>query len=217
MARSIWSPEGRKSQFRPGIVAESGPFSLRPAKIRLYSRPSHTETWLKRPSGGSRAVKARLLTRFRRNQPENYHYGATRFLYAPAARSWRPLWSPIAPLESENGGLHFRCAQQHPHHRPRADRADAAQGATGRQRHRRQGWPHPVRRHQAAGAGWRRRSRQALGAVFRQFALARRYADQLEDRLRLDQAAAPARRDARWLRRGLAIHQEGTPGPAARA
>jgi hypothetical protein len=29
--------------------------------------------------------KARLLTRFRRNQPENYHYGATRFFYASAA------------------------------------------------------------------------------------------------------------------------------------
>src|SRR5467141_5376861 len=40
-------------------------------KIPLYTAPSHTETWLKRPSGGSRAEKARLLTRFRRNQPEN--------------------------------------------------------------------------------------------------------------------------------------------------
>ncbi|KRR08315.1 hypothetical protein CQ12_36690, partial [Bradyrhizobium jicamae] len=30
-----------------------------------------------RPSGGNRASQARLLTRFRRNQPENYHYGAT--------------------------------------------------------------------------------------------------------------------------------------------
>jgi hypothetical protein len=37
-----------------------------------------------RPSGGSRASQARLLTRFRRNQPENYHYGATRFFYASA-------------------------------------------------------------------------------------------------------------------------------------
>src|SRR5436305_8994009 len=45
--------------------------SLLPPKIRLYTAPSHTETWLKRPSGGSRAEKARLLTRFRRNQPEN--------------------------------------------------------------------------------------------------------------------------------------------------
>ena len=62
--------------------------------------------------------------------------------------------------------------------------------AAGGQRYRRQGRPHPVRRHQAAGAGRRRRSRQALGAVFRQFALARRHADQLEDDFRFDQAAA---------------------------
>jgi hypothetical protein len=29
--------------------------------------------------------KARLLTRFRRNQPENHHYVATRFFYASVA------------------------------------------------------------------------------------------------------------------------------------
>src|SRR6266852_2634560 len=39
------------------------------------------------------------------------NYGATRFFYASAAGSWRSLWPPIAPLESENGGLHFRCPQ----------------------------------------------------------------------------------------------------------
>jgi hypothetical protein len=48
-----------------------GLISLRLAENRLYSAPSHTEAWLKRPSGGNRADKARLLTRFRRNQPEN--------------------------------------------------------------------------------------------------------------------------------------------------
>jgi hypothetical protein len=50
---------------------KKGRISLLLAKIPLYTAPSHTETWLKRPSGGSRAEKARLLTRFRRNQPEN--------------------------------------------------------------------------------------------------------------------------------------------------
>jgi len=60
-----------------GGTSQSGPFSLLLAEIALYSAPSHTETWLIRPSGGSRAVKARLLTRFRRNQPENQNYGAT--------------------------------------------------------------------------------------------------------------------------------------------
>src|SRR5882724_7351417 len=52
-------------------AGKTGLISLRLAEKRLYSAPSHTETWLKRPSGGSRAIKARLLTRFRRNQPEN--------------------------------------------------------------------------------------------------------------------------------------------------
>ena len=77
------------------------------------------------------------------------------------------------------------------------------QRVAGGQRHRRQGRPHPVRRHQAPGAGRRRRRGQALRAVFRQLALARRHADQLEDDLRLDQAPAAARRDAR-LGRGHA-------------
>jgi hypothetical protein len=54
-----------------GEASEMGPISLLLAKIPLYTAASHTETWLKRPSGGSRADKARLLTRFRRNQPEN--------------------------------------------------------------------------------------------------------------------------------------------------
>ena len=62
---------------------------------------------------------------------------------------------------------------------------------------RRQGRPRAVRRHQAAGAGRRRGSRKTLGAVLRQFALARRHADQLEDDFRLDQAPASPRRGAR--------------------
>ena len=49
-----------------------GHISLLLVKIPLYTAPSHTETWLNRPSGGNRADKARLLTRFRRNQPENF-------------------------------------------------------------------------------------------------------------------------------------------------
>src|SRR2546423_12622394 len=36
---------------------ESGLISLLLAGIRLYTAPSHTETWLKRPSGGSRAIR----------------------------------------------------------------------------------------------------------------------------------------------------------------
>ena len=53
------------------IAAKFGPFSLLLAEIALYTAASHTETWLNTPSGGNRACQARLLTRFRRNQPEN--------------------------------------------------------------------------------------------------------------------------------------------------
>ncbi len=58
-----------------------------------------------------------------------------------------------------------------------------------------------------------RRRGQALGAVLRQLALARRHADQLEDDFRFDQAAAPAREDAHPASRGL--HQERAPDAAA--
>ena len=58
----------------------------------------------------------------------------------------------------------------------------------------RQGRPRAVRRHQAPGGAGDRRVGQALRAVFRQFALARRHADQLEDDFGLDLAPAQARR-----------------------
>ena len=119
-------------------------------------------------------------------------------------------------MESEDGLVHLRHPQQHSHRRPRAVGADAAPGAAGGERHRRQWRPHPVRRHQAAGAGSGRRGRQEMRAVLRQLALARRHADQLEDDLRLDFAAAQARRDAR-VERGRRLHQEGAPRSAARA
>src|SRR5215218_7465105 len=173
--RSWWrfsadlGPKWPHSSARTGPAADkTGRISLLLAGIRLYTAPSHTEAWLSKAVRWRPGHKARLLTRFRRNQPENDHYGATRFFYASAARSWRSLWPPIAPLESQDGGFHLRCPQQHPHHRPRADRAVAAHRVEGGQRYRRQGRPYPVRRHQAAGAGWRRRSCQAFGAVFRQ-------------------------------------------------
>src|SRR6266436_620853 len=38
-------------------AGKTGLIFLRPAEKRLYSAPSHTETWLKRPSGGSRAIR----------------------------------------------------------------------------------------------------------------------------------------------------------------
>ncbi|MCC8974951.1 hypothetical protein [Bradyrhizobium brasilense] len=83
---SAWAAkQGRFGTIWAYPTGVTGRISLLLAQIALYSAPSHTETWLKRPSGGNRAIQARLLTRFRRNQPENYHYVATRFFYASVA------------------------------------------------------------------------------------------------------------------------------------
>src|SRR5437667_7195200 len=43
--------------FCPPAARQMARISLLPPKIRLYTAPSHTETWLKRPSGGSRAER----------------------------------------------------------------------------------------------------------------------------------------------------------------
>src|SRR3954469_8832086 len=120
------------------------PYSLAsPSNPAIYAPISH----------GSMAVTGRpvatgpqvfmTLARIAHTLPEEptgeLNHGATRFFHASAVRGWRSLWPPIAPLESEDVGLHFRCPQQHPHHRPRADRAVAAPRVAGGQRHRRQG------------------------------------------------------------------------------
>ena len=42
---------------------------------------------------------------------------------------WRAFWSPDPPLEPEDGAVHLRLPQQHPHHRPDPDGAAAASGA----------------------------------------------------------------------------------------
>src|SRR6266699_1731648 len=65
LARPAGRPRSRKMtpESWPGARlvrlwgTETGPISLLLAKIRLYTAPSHTETWLKRPSGGSRAAR----------------------------------------------------------------------------------------------------------------------------------------------------------------
>ena len=72
-------------------------------------------------------------------------------------------------------------------------------GAERRPRHRRQGRPHPVRRHQAPGATADRRCRRALRAVLHEPPLAGRHADQLEDRVAVDQPAR-SRSTSRWTR-----------------
>ena len=68
------------------------------------------------------------------------------------------------------------------------------QGLAGDPRRRRRRRARALRRHQAPGAGGDRRSGQALRPVLCQLPLARRHADQLQDDLAVDQAAARARR-----------------------
>ena len=57
----VWGLDGQKT----GLI------SLLLAEIRLYTAPSHTEAWLYKAVRWLPGHKARLLTRFRRNQPEN--------------------------------------------------------------------------------------------------------------------------------------------------
>ena len=127
-------------------------------------------------------------------------------------RAFRPS---VASLEPENGALHLRGPQQDPHHRSRPDGAIAASGVEGRLRHRGEGRPGAVRRHQAPGGQDDRRCRQKIGPILHQFALARRHADQLEDDFRLDPASAQGGRHARRRRRGP--DQERAPDDVARA
>ena len=126
-------------------------------------------------------------------QPERTEHGIARVFDAPASRSRRAFRPSHAALEPENGALHLRRPQRHPHHRSGTERAAAAAGPRGGPRGRRRRRPRAVRRHQAAGAGGDHRGGQALRPVLRQLSLARRHADQLQDDLAVDQAAARAR------------------------
>ena len=108
--------------------------------------------------------------------------------------SFRP---PDAVLESEDGRVHLRPAQQDPHRQPREDDAalpggDEVHPPTGLE----QGHG-AVRRHQAPGARDRRRGSPPLRDAVRRRPLARRHADQLQDGQGVDQAPEGPRADAR--------------------
>ena len=119
---------GLKGRPVPASLARMSPVTGASAGVRLI---------------GPRRINRRIV------------HGAARLQHAPALGSWRSLRPSGPPLEPEDGGVHLRHPQQHPHHRPDAVRADAAPGAAGDQRHRRARRPRPVRRHQAPGAGRR--------------------------------------------------------------
>ena len=69
---ALYPPDSRVSADLTVVKGlETGRISLLLAGIRLYTAPSHTETWLSKAVRWRPGRKARPLTRFRRNQPEN--------------------------------------------------------------------------------------------------------------------------------------------------
>jgi small subunit ribosomal protein S2 len=92
---------------------------------------------------------------------------------------WNPRMAPY--IYGDRNGIHILDLTQ------TVEMLDA--GAQRHSRDRRQGRPHPLRRHQAPGAEADRRCRRALRAVLHEPPLAGRHADQLEDRVELDLSA----------------------------
>jgi len=63
--------------FLGNNAPKTGLISLRIAENRLYSAPSHTETWLTRPSGGNRANRLVIAHTFPEEPTGELNYGAT--------------------------------------------------------------------------------------------------------------------------------------------
>ena len=130
--------------------------------------------------------------------------------HASNAGSGGPFRTSDPLLESEDGAVHLRPAQQDSHrqsgkdvgHVPGGDEVRAPTG--GQQGH------DPVRRHQAPGARNHRRRGAALRHAVRRSSLAGRHADQLQDGQGVDQAAEGPRANARRRHAGQA-------GPARNA
>ncbi len=182
----------------------AGPCHTRPP--RIWQPAFHTRRLGFGRSGGRGSFPVHAPRRF---EPEKNRHGSARFLDAPAPRGRRPLRPSGPPLEPEDGSVHLRHPQQHPHPRSRPDGADAAPRAAGDFRHGRSRRPRALRGHQAPGRRRRGRCGQALGAVLRELPLAGRHAHQLEDDLRLDPASAQGGRDPGRRRSGP--HEEGAP------
>ena len=119
-----------------------------------------------------------------------------------AARQRRPLRAPDPPLEPEDEAIHLHRAQRHLHHRPAADARVHRQRLRVRQADGRPRRLDPVRRHQASGAGSRRRAGHPRRHALRQPALAGRHAHQLPDRATsgcsASRSSRTSSRPARW-------------------
>jgi len=171
-------------------TAEEADFLASGGNPAIYRAISH-ETWLKRPSGGNRAIRlvCSHVSGGTNRRIELWRYPI--FLCVSCLKLAFTL-ATIAPLESENGDYIFG-ARNNIHIIDLAQTVPLCIA-----RCRRSAIPSP----RAAASLFvgtkrqprtRRRSCEAIGAVFRKFALAWRYADQLEDDFRFDQASAPPR------------------------
>ena len=131
-------------------------------------------------------------------QPQRSYLDGSR-LHArpPGGRS--SLRPPDASLEPEDAPLHLQRAVRHLHHRPHADERAPRRGGAVRPQPRRAQRHRPLRRHEEAGAGRRRRRGEARRHAVREPPLARRAAHELADDVRPDRAPA---RDAAAARRG---------------
>src|SRR5439155_489433 len=106
---------------------------------------------------------------------------------------------PDTLLEPEDGGLYLRPAQQDSHRQSGKDDGDVPGGDQIRPPTGHESRHDPFRRHQAPGARYRRRGGAAGEYALRRPPLARRYADELQDRQGVDQAPEGSRDDgAGW-------------------
>ena len=148
-------------------------------------RPAQEGTQEVRPEGRPRAVPVQQALKAQRRRGailvEVTHEGT--------AGGRCPLRAPDPALEPEDEALHLRQAQRDLHHRPAEDRCRCSSRSPDFvQRLGRRGQAHPVRRHQAPGAGGDRRGGGALRRVLRHQPLAGRHADQLRHHAHLDRA-----------------------------
>ena len=123
----------------------------------------------------------------------SYHYEA-------ASRSGRPFRHQTRKMEPQDEEVHLRGEKRHPHHRPAAHGDPHRRGVQIRVRQRERGQDRPLRRHQEAGAGSHQGRGGALRSVLRQFPLAGRMPDQLQDHALPRGQAGKA--GGRWKRTG---------------
>src|SRR3954463_9222844 len=93
-------------------------FPCFPRKSRYIPAHLTRKHGSQRPSGGNRAaslygLRLVLLHTLPEEPTGEHNDGTTRFFHASAIGSWRSLRPPVASLESENVGVHFRRPQQH--------------------------------------------------------------------------------------------------------